>query len=90
MCQRNSCSRIKADAETGIIRDRFGTILSCEVIRDKKSGDSLQYAFIEFDKKEEAEAVSFPPLRHFNKKILTPYMSREVVGILQDERSVDR
>jgi peptidyl-prolyl cis-trans isomerase-like 4 len=36
----------------------FGTILSCEVIRDKKSGDSLQYAFIEFDKKEEAEAVS--------------------------------
>jgi RNA recognition motif-containing protein len=40
---------------------RFGTILSCEVIRDKKSGDSLQYAFIEFDKKEEAEAVSFAP-----------------------------
>jgi len=39
-------------------RGRFGTILSCEVIRDKKSGDSLQYAFIEFDKKEEAEAVS--------------------------------
>jgi peptidyl-prolyl cis-trans isomerase-like 4 len=42
-------------------RTRFGTILSCEIIRDKKSGDSLQYAFIEFDKKEEAEAVSFAP-----------------------------
>ncbi len=34
------------------IFSRFGKILSCEVIRDFKTGDSLQYAFIEFDKEE--------------------------------------
>ena len=33
-----------------IIFSRFGEILSCEVIRDWKTGNSLQYAFIEFDK----------------------------------------
>lgn len=32
-----------------------------EVIRDKKTGESLQYAFIEFDKQED---VSFHPIRH--------------------------
>ncbi|OLL24773.1 Peptidyl-prolyl cis-trans isomerase-like 4 [Neolecta irregularis DAH-3] len=37
----------------------FGKILSCEVIRDQRTGDSLQYAFIEFEKKEECEAAYF-------------------------------
>jgi len=32
-----------------LIFSRFGKILSCEVIRDKRTGDSLQYAFIEFE-----------------------------------------
>ena len=36
-----------------VIFSRFGTILSCEVIRDHKTGDSLQYAFIEFEKEDE-------------------------------------
>jgi len=31
-----------------LIFSRFGAIRTCEVIRDWKSGDSLQYAFIEF------------------------------------------
>ena len=31
-----------------IIFSRFGEIKSCEVICDQKSGESLQYAFIEF------------------------------------------
>lgn len=38
-----------------LIFGRFGTILSCEIIRDKKTNDSLQYAFIEFEKQEECE-----------------------------------
>ena len=33
----------------------FGKILSCEVIKDYKSGESLQYAFIEFEDKKSAE-----------------------------------
>lgn len=32
-----------------IIFSRFGKVISCEVIRDWKTGDSLQYAFIEFE-----------------------------------------
>lgn len=32
-----------------IIFSRFGRVTSCEVIRDWKTGDSLQYAFIEFE-----------------------------------------
>ncbi len=32
--------------------------ISCEVIRDPKTGDSLQYAFIEFEEKASCEEVS--------------------------------
>lgn len=52
VCKLNAVTRSE-DLE--LIFSRFGTILSCEVIRDAKTGDSLNYAFIEFDKREEAE-----------------------------------
>ncbi|XP_023233023.1 peptidyl-prolyl cis-trans isomerase-like 4 isoform X1 [Centruroides sculpturatus] len=42
-----------------IIFSRFGKILSCEVIKDKKTGDSLQYAFIEFEKPKDCENAYF-------------------------------
>ncbi|KAI7828868.1 cyclophilin-like domain-containing protein [Gamsiella multidivaricata] len=42
-----------------LIFSRFGVILSCEVIRDKKTGDSLCYAFIEFEKEEECSEAYF-------------------------------
>ena len=29
--------------------------MSCEIIRDKRTGDSLQYAFIEYEKQEDCE-----------------------------------
>ena len=38
-----------------IIFSRFGTILSCEVIRDRRTKASLQYAFIEFETPEQCE-----------------------------------
>lgn len=52
VCKLNAVTRSE-DLE--LIFSRFGEIMSCEVIRDKKSGDSLNYAFVEFDKKEDAE-----------------------------------
>lgn len=52
VCKLN---RVTRSEDLELIFSRFGTILSCEVIRDKKTGDSLNYAFIEFDKQEEAE-----------------------------------
>lgn len=56
VCKLNPVTRSE-DLE--LIFSRFGKILSCEVIRDKKSGDSLQYAFIEFDEKQSAEQAYF-------------------------------
>ncbi|KAL3321165.1 Peptidyl-prolyl cis-trans isomerase-like 4 [Cichlidogyrus casuarinus] len=38
-----------------IIFSRFGEIKSCEVIKDKRSGNSLQYAFIEFEEEKSCE-----------------------------------
>lgn len=42
-----------------LIFSRFGKILSCEVIRDKRTGDSLQYAFIEFEDQKSCEQAFF-------------------------------
>ncbi|KAI5454125.1 Peptidyl-prolyl cis-trans isomerase-like 4 [Naganishia albida] len=50
---------VTTDEDLELIFSRFGKILSCEVIRDKKTGESLQYAFIEFDKQEDAEMAYF-------------------------------
>lgn len=47
------------DEDLEMIFSRFGKILSCEVIRDKQTGDSLQYAFIEFEKREACEMAYF-------------------------------
>ncbi|KAI0133951.1 RNA binding protein [Xylariales sp. AK1849] len=50
---------VTTDSDLELIFSRFGTILSCEVIRDKKTGDSLQYAFIEYEEKSGAEGAYF-------------------------------
>ena len=50
---------VTTDEDLEIIFSRFGPILSCEVIRDQKSGDSLQYAFIEFENEEDCIKAYF-------------------------------
>ncbi|KAK0933032.1 Peptidyl-prolyl cis-trans isomerase-like 4 [Friedmanniomyces endolithicus] len=56
VCKLNPVTR---DEDLELIFSRFGKILSCEVIRDRKTGDSLQYAFIEFATKEDCERAYF-------------------------------
>ncbi len=56
VCKLNPVTQ---DADLELIFSRFGKILSCEVIRDRKTGDSLQYAFIEFEEKNACEAAYF-------------------------------
>ncbi|TDL29954.1 cyclophilin-like protein [Rickenella mellea] len=56
VCKLNSVTR---DDDLELIFSRFGKIMSCQVIRDKQTGDSLQYAFIEFDRREDAEQAYF-------------------------------
>ncbi len=43
---------VTTDDDLEIIFSRFGKIKSCEVIRDRQTGDSLQYAFIEFEEEK--------------------------------------
>jgi len=50
---------VTTDDDLEIIFSRFGKIKSCEVIRDKQSGDSLQYAFIEFEEQKSCENAYF-------------------------------
>lgn len=50
---------VTTDEDLEIIFSRFGEIKSCEVIRDRKTGDSLQYAFIEFARREDCENAYF-------------------------------
>merc|ERR1712029_214164 len=47
------------DDDLEIIFSRFGKVVSCEVIRDKKTGDSLQYAFVEFGDQKSCEQAYF-------------------------------
>ncbi|XP_029449927.1 peptidyl-prolyl cis-trans isomerase-like 4 [Rhinatrema bivittatum] len=50
---------VTTDEDLEIIFSRFGSIKSCEIIRDWKTGESLCYAFIEFDKEEDCEKAYF-------------------------------
>lgn len=42
--------QVTTEEDLEIIFSRFGKVTSCDVIRDWKTGDSLCYAFIGFDK----------------------------------------
>ncbi|KAF8538389.1 cyclophilin-like domain-containing protein, partial [Trichophaea hybrida] len=50
---------VTEDKDLELIFSRFGKIISCEIIRDKRTGDSLQYAFIEFDERAACEQAYF-------------------------------
>lgn len=56
VCKLNS---VTTDDDLEIIFSRFGKIVGCEVIRDRKTGDSLQYAFIEFEDRKACEMAYF-------------------------------
>eukprot|EP00731_Ephydatia_muelleri_P023898 Em0016g169a len=56
VCKLNPAT---TDEDLEIIFSRFGPIVSCEVIRDQKTGDSLQYAFIEFENEEDCTKAYF-------------------------------
>uniref|UniRef100_UPI003AAB9FAC peptidyl-prolyl cis-trans isomerase-like 4 isoform X1 n=1 Tax=Centroberyx gerrardi TaxID=166262 RepID=UPI003AAB9FAC len=50
---------VTTDEDLEIIFSRFGSIKCCEIIRDWKTGESLCYAFIEFEKEEDCEKAYF-------------------------------
>ncbi len=52
VCKLNQLTR---SDDLQMIFSRFGNIVSCEVIRDKETGDSLGYAFVEFEEEKACE-----------------------------------
>lgn len=56
VCKLNPVT-VDEDLET--IFSQFGKIVSCEIIRDKSTGDSLQYAFIEYADQQSCEKAYF-------------------------------
>jgi len=56
VCKLNPVTQ---DEDLELIFSRFGKIISCEIIRDKTTGDSLQYAFIEYSDRKECEQAYF-------------------------------
>ena len=84
VCKLNSVTR---DEDLDLIFSRFGKIMSCQVIRDKRTGDSLQYAFIEFDKREDAEQVRSDFLMSvFTKPTRKAYFKMQ--NVLIDDRRI--
>jgi peptidyl-prolyl cis-trans isomerase-like 4 len=56
VCKLNPATQAE-DLE--LIFSRFGKVVQCDVARDRRSGDSLGYAFIGYDRKESAEKAYF-------------------------------
>lgn len=50
---------VTEDEDLHTIFSRFGTVVSAETIRDFKTGDSLCYAFIEFENRQACERAYF-------------------------------
>ncbi|CAL9059231.1 peptidyl-prolyl cis-trans isomerase CYP59 isoform X1 [Musa acuminata AAA Group] len=56
VCKLNPVTQ---DEDLYTIFSRFGNVMSADIIRDYKTGDSLCYAFIEFETKEACERAYF-------------------------------
>ncbi len=56
ICKLNA---VTTEEDLEIIFSRFGTLTSCDIVRDWKTGDSLNYGFIGFDTKEACEEAYF-------------------------------
>ncbi|ODQ66408.1 cyclophilin-like protein [Nadsonia fulvescens var. elongata DSM 6958] len=52
VCKLNPVTK---DEDLELIFSRFGNIISCEIVRDFETGNSLQYGFIEFENQADCE-----------------------------------
>lgn len=62
-------------ADLEVIFSRFGKIISCQIVTDFKTKESLQYGFVEFEKQESAEEAYFKMdnVRGFTKRCLLSF-----------------
>lgn len=74
VCKLNPVTR---DSDLELIFARFGKILSCEIVRDPQTSESMCYAFIEFEKDVECEEA-------YSKMVLFWFMKENV--LIDDRR----
>ena len=65
VCKLNPVTQ---DEDLELIFSRFGTIKECALVRDYKTGDSLNYAFIEFEDVASCTQVRRPPRMSSDKR----------------------
>ena len=56
VCKLNPVTQ---EEDLELIFAKYGQIRSCNIVRDKQSGDSLQYAFIEYETRQNCEEAYF-------------------------------
>lgn len=56
VCKLNPVTQ---EEDLELIFSKYGPIKSCNIVRDRKTGDSLQYAFIEYESKQNCEDAYF-------------------------------
>ena len=66
------------DADLELIFSRFGRIESCDIVRDWKTGDSLNFAFIAFEEEKSDSASRRVVVSSLHSNASSP--GEEVVG----------
>lgn len=56
VCKLN---QVTTEEDLELIFSRFGEIVACDIIKDYKTGQSLQYAFISFKERKSCENAYF-------------------------------
>ena len=69
------------EEDLDIIFSRFGKLTSCNLIRDNKTGESLCYAFISFEKESSCEEAFFK-VRRCTRPSLHPCTVHRAPGLL--------
>jgi peptidyl-prolyl cis-trans isomerase-like 4 len=72
----------------GLLFSQFGRLVSCEIVRERSTGNSLCYAFIEFEQKESAEraVLKMNDVLVDHHRIVVDY-SQSVSRMFQNHRS---
>ncbi len=86
VCKLNPAT---VDEDLELIFSRFGVVKKAEVIRDHKTGDSLNYAFIEFEQREACEQVRQPHDANSEAMLVTCTQAYEKMNnVIIDDRRI--
>jgi peptidyl-prolyl cis-trans isomerase-like 4 len=87
VCKLN---RVTTDADLYMLFSRFGPVKSCEVMRDWKTGDSLQYGFVEYENPKDCDEaiLKMNGVQVDERRIRVDY-SQSVAKLWKKDREAD-